>query len=94
MTPDIAADARVAFDVLKAGGAVIFPVDVGYTFIGGSRQALARIFAAKGRGGHKRNAMVGDLAIHDEVHDLDARGRAMVRTITQAYDLPLGVIAP
>ncbi len=38
--------------------------------------------------------MVGDLAIHDEVHELDARGRDMVRTITEAYDLPLGVIAP
>jgi tRNA A37 threonylcarbamoyladenosine synthetase subunit TsaC/SUA5/YrdC len=94
MKPDIAADARGAFDVIKAGGSCIFPVDVGYTFVGGSQAALLRIFHAKGRGTHKRNAMVGDLAIHDEIHSLDARGREMVRTITVGYDLPLGVIAP
>lgn len=94
MQPDIAADARRAFDVIKGGGACIFPVDVGYTFVGGSHEALMRIFRAKGRGTHKRNAMVGDLAIHDEIHLLDARGREMVRTITVGYDLPLGVIAP
>jgi tRNA A37 threonylcarbamoyladenosine synthetase subunit TsaC/SUA5/YrdC len=91
---DIKGDARRAFDVIKAGGGVIFPVDVGYTFIGGSRDTLQRIFKAKGRAGHKRNAMVGDLAIHDEVHVLDQRGRDMVRAITVDYQLPLGPIAP
>jgi len=94
MKPDITADARCAFDVIKTGGSCIFPVDVGYTFVGGSQEALLRIFHAKGRGTHKRNAMVGDLAIHDEVHMMDARSREMVRTITVGYDLPLGVIAP
>jgi len=40
MKPDIAADARGAFDVIKAGGSCIFPVDVGYTFVGGMAEPL------------------------------------------------------
>lgn len=93
-TLDIKGDARRAFDVIKNGGGVIFPVDVGYTFIGGSRDALQRIFKTKGRAPHKRNAMVADLALHDEIHVLDQRGKDMIRAITEDYDLPLGPIAP
>lgn len=92
--PDIKGDARRAMDVIKGGGGVIFPVDVGYTFIGGSAKTLQRIFSTKGRGEHKRNAMVGDLTLHDEIHVLDQRARDMVRAITVDYDLPLGPIAP
>ncbi len=38
--------------------------------------------------------MIGDMAIHREVHVLDQRGRDIVRAITVDYDLPLGAIAP
>lgn len=91
---NIEADARRCFDVVKAGGTAIFPVDVGYTIVGGSREALSRIFATKQRGEHKRNAMVCDMVTERDLHMLDGRGRAMVETITGDYDLPLGVIAP
>lgn len=91
---DIAGDARRAFDALRKGGIAIFPVDVGYTIAGGSQTSLQRIFRAKGRAPTKLNAMVGDMDIHRSLHVLDARGRAMVETLTQDYDLPLGVIAP
>ncbi len=94
LRPDIPADARRAFDALKAGGIAIFPVDVGYTIAGGSAPSLQRIFQAKGRAPTKLNAMVGDLRIHDELHQLPGRERAMVRCLTEDYDLPLGVIAP
>src|SRR5262249_26128201 len=46
---DVAADARKAFDALKAGGIAIVPNDIGYSILGGSGLALRRIFATKGR---------------------------------------------
>jgi tRNA A37 threonylcarbamoyladenosine synthetase subunit TsaC/SUA5/YrdC len=91
---DIEGDARRAFDVLKAGGIAILPNDVGYSLIGGSTAALQRIFATKGRAPTKLNAMLGNAAIHREVHVVDARQRDIVRAITEDYDLPLGLIAP
>ena len=89
--PDIAGDARRAFDVIRGGGIAILPMDVGYSIIGGSAAALQRIFAAKRRAPSKLNAMVADNAIHREVQVVDARGAAIVACI---YDLPLGAIAP
>ena len=92
--PDIAGDARRAFDVIRAGGIGILPMDVGYSIIGGSAAALKRIFAAKRRAPAKLNAMVADNAIHREVHIVDRRGAEIVACITEDYDLPLGAIAP
>lgn len=91
---DIRGDARRTFDTLKSGGIAIFPVDVGYTIAGGSQASLQRIFKAKGRAPTKLNAMVGDMAVHRSLHQLDDRARAMVAALTEEYDLPLGVIAP
>ncbi len=91
---DIAGDAARAFTVLEAGGIAILPMDVGYSLTGGSEAALEKIFRAKGRTQEKLNAMIGDMAIHREVHVLDQRGRDIVRAITVDYDLPLGAIAP
>ena len=91
---DISGDARRAFETLKSGGIAIFPVDVGYTIAGGSQASLQRIFKAKGRAPTKLNAMVGDMTIHRSLHRLDERAHTMVSTITEDYDLPLGVIAP
>ena len=91
---DVAADARGAFDALKAGGIAIVPNDIGYSILGGSGAALRRIFAAKGRAPTKLNAMVGNRDIHRELHCCGARGRDIVQAITEDYDLPLGCIAP
>jgi tRNA A37 threonylcarbamoyladenosine synthetase subunit TsaC/SUA5/YrdC len=92
--PNLAADARRAFDTLKAGGIAIFPVDVGYTIAGGSQAALQRIFRTKGRAPTKLNAMVGDMEIHRSLHRVNDRAAAMVAALTETFDLPLGVIAP
>jgi tRNA A37 threonylcarbamoyladenosine synthetase subunit TsaC/SUA5/YrdC len=67
---------------------------VGYSLIGGSEAALARIFETKGRGKDKLNAMVGDQAIHEAIHQVDQRAMDVVQAITADADLPLGVIAP
>ena len=92
--PDIAGDAARAFAVLQAGGIAILPMDVGYSLIGGSEAALARIFETKGRTPDKLNAMLGDMALHRELHRLDARGREIVEAICVDQDLPLGALAP
>jgi tRNA A37 threonylcarbamoyladenosine synthetase subunit TsaC/SUA5/YrdC len=91
---DLEADARKAFDVLKAGGIAIVPNDVGYSILGGSGSALRRIFETKGRAASKLNAMVGNADIHRELHVCGQRGRDIVAAITGDYDLPLGCVAP
>jgi tRNA A37 threonylcarbamoyladenosine synthetase subunit TsaC/SUA5/YrdC len=91
---DIEGDAARAFAVLQGGGIAILPMDVGYSLIGGSEQALARIFESKGRAADKLNAMVGDGAIHAAIHGVDQRARDVIAAITVDADLPLGVIAP
>ncbi len=91
---DIANDASRAFAVLKRGGIAILPMDVGYSAIGGSAAALRTIFETKQRTPAKLNAMLGDMALHRELHEVDPRGRAVVDCLVGDYDLPLGVIAP
>jgi len=86
--------ARNAFDVLKAGGIAIIPMDVGYTCAGGSGAALQRIFDTKQRASSKRNAMVGDHAIAREIYKLSPRGWKVVDAITGDYGLPLGAVGP
>ena len=92
--PDIAGDARRAFDIVRAGGSAILPMDVGYSIVGGSAAALERIFAAKRRAPSKLNAMVADNALHRDIHIVDRRGAEIVACITEDFDLPLGAVAP
>jgi hypothetical protein len=90
---DIPGDAARTVAAVRAGEVAIIPMDVGYAGIGGCQEALMRFFRAKGRGAHKRNAMLGNLGLHDELHVLDARGRAMVRALVEDHDLPVAVVA-
>jgi tRNA A37 threonylcarbamoyladenosine synthetase subunit TsaC/SUA5/YrdC len=90
---DIPGDARRVVAAVKAGGVAIIPMDVGYAGIGGCHDALMRFFRAKGRGAHKRNAMLGNLDLHDELHLLDPRGKQMVRALVEDHDLPVAVVA-
>lgn len=91
---DVEADARAAFEVLKAGGSAILPMDVGYSLIGGSTPALVRIFEAKGRTPDKLNAMIGDGTLARELYVLPPERWEALEAITVDHDLPLGVIAP
>lgn len=90
---DIPGDAKRVVAAVRGGGVAIIPMDVGYAGIGGCHDALMRFFHAKGRGAHKRNAMLGNLDLHDELHVLDDRGRRMVRCLVEDYDLPVAVVA-
>ncbi len=91
---NLRADAEKAMDVMAGGGIAILPNDVGYSLIAAHRPALRRIFDTKKRAPSKLNAMLGDDALHRELHVVSERGRAIVQAITQDYDLPLGLIAP
>ena len=87
-------DAARAFEVLKGGGIGILPMDVGYSLIGGSPEALKRIFDTKKRAPSKLNAMLGNDAMHKALHNVSTRGREIYEAICHDYDLPLGLIAP
>ena len=87
-------DAVKAFDVIVNGGIGILPMDIGYSLIGGSSDALIRIFNAKGRAIGKLNAWVGDLTLADELLNLTPQARELLHLLTVTYDLPLGAIAP
>lgn len=93
-TIDIPGDARRAFEVVRSGGIAIWPNDVGYGMVGGTRQALMKIFTTKGRGDHKRNALLGDAVTQRGMHRLDSRAQEIVEAITQDFNLPLGAIGP
>lgn len=83
-----------AFAVLKSGGVAVMPMDVGYSAIGGSYEALQRIFDAKRRPPTKYNAMIGDAALARELYLLPDKGWDVFDAITLDDDLPLGVIGP
>ena len=72
--PDVQHDAERAFAVLEKGGIAILPMSVGYSAIGGSSAALKTIFETKRRTPSKLNAMLGDMALHRELHVLDQKG--------------------
>ncbi len=91
---DITGDAARAFDVLQAGGIAILPMSVGYSAIGGSAAALRKIFATKQRAETKLNAMLGDMALHRELHLLPPKSWEIARVLVEDYDLPLGAIGP
>ena len=87
-------DARRAVDVLGKGGIARLPMDLGYSLLGGSREALRRIFETKGRAASTLNAMVGDQALAEELFRLSPAGHRVLETITVDYGLPLGAIGP
>ncbi|MDA0367087.1 MAG: Sua5/YciO/YrdC/YwlC family protein [Proteobacteria bacterium] len=91
---NIQEDAARAFGILKNGGIAILPMDVGYSLIGGSPQALKRIFDTKNRAPSKLNAMLGNDDLHKALHRVSNRGREIYDAICNDYDLPLGLIAP
>ena len=91
---DVAGDAERVCDVVEQGGVAIIHLDVGYAVLAHTRAAVERIYAAKRRDYGKATGIVGNHALHEEVHLLGERARRIIRSITRDHDLPLGVIAP
>ncbi|WP_290058578.1 Sua5/YciO/YrdC/YwlC family protein [Amycolatopsis solani] len=91
---DIKGDAKRIFDTVSAGGAVIMPGDIGYAAGAMSGTRLQRLFEAKQRAPHKRNAMAGNYDLHREVHEIGGREREIIDAIALDAGLPLCVVAP
>jgi tRNA A37 threonylcarbamoyladenosine synthetase subunit TsaC/SUA5/YrdC len=91
---DVEADARRVYEVLADGGVGIIPTDVGYVILGVTSEAIWKIFRAKRRKPEKLNAMCGCREMHETIHVLPDDRRAIVKAITEDYDLPLGTVAP
>lgn len=87
-------DARRVFDAARAGGVALIPLDVAYALVAATPEAVRRVYAAKGRDFNKPMGLVGGLAAHDALHELDDTARAMIRAVTVAHGLPLSVVAP
>lgn len=92
--PNPQKDAERVFRTLRDGGIAIVPTSIGYAIVGATSDAIRRTHKAKGRAPSKYNAFTGSQALHEEVHILDEHKRAMVRMLTEDYDLPVGTIAP
>jgi tRNA A37 threonylcarbamoyladenosine synthetase subunit TsaC/SUA5/YrdC len=90
---DVAADARRVFDVVSAGGIAIIPLDVSYAIVARTLDAVKRVYGAKQRSWNKPTGIFGNQWLHDQLHILDDRSRAMIRRITIDHDLPMAVIA-
>ncbi len=91
---DVGADAQRVFEVVYGGGVAIVHLDVGYAVLGHSRKSVERIYEAKRRSYSKPTGLVGNFMLHETLHVLGDRERAMIRAITVEHDLPLAVIAP
>jgi tRNA A37 threonylcarbamoyladenosine synthetase subunit TsaC/SUA5/YrdC len=92
--PNVYNDARRAFSVLKAGGVVIAPTEVGYGLLASSAEAVGRAFAAKKRKPGHAQGIIGTYKLHQELHILDDRKFEMTKVLTQDLDMSFGVVAP
>jgi len=90
--PNMKADAIRVFEILKSGGTAICPADVGYAIMTCNPSSLEKVFNTKKRGAHKRHAMIGSYDIHRSLHTMSPLHAEIVTSLTQDFDLPLGVI--
>src|ERR1700761_3262599 len=86
---DIEADAQRVFDVVAGGGVAVIYLDVAYAVLGRTEESVRRIYGAKNRSFSKPTGIVGCLAIHDDLHILGEREKAVVRAVTVKHDLPM-----
>lgn len=91
---DIETDAKRVYDVLVEGGIGIIPTDVGYVILGTTSEAIWNIFKVKRRKPEKLNAMCGCAEMHRDLHVMSDARREIVSAIIDAYDLPMGTVAP
>ena len=86
--PNVKRDALEAFHVLKSGGVVIVPTDVGYGMVSSSAEGIERAFAAKKRKPGHTLGIIGSYKQHTELHVLgntpeeSARLFEMTRVVT------------
>ncbi len=87
-------DAQRILDVVAGGGVAVIPLDVAYAIVGGTEEAIRRIFTAKNRSYEKPSGLFSSPLFSDEIHDLSAEKRAMIHEIIREENLPFSVVAP
>ncbi len=91
MLPSFDQDFERAYQVLRQGGLVLLPTDVGYGLVGCSERAVARIYELKGRSSSKPCVTVANQELLAEVAVLrDERYRGWLAQISA--NLPIAVI--
>jgi tRNA A37 threonylcarbamoyladenosine synthetase subunit TsaC/SUA5/YrdC len=85
-------DAERAWAVLREGGLVLLPTDVGYGLVACGADAVARIYELKGRPRGKPCVTVANMAILDDVAQL-ADDRVRVWIDQTSRRLPLAVVS-
>ena len=90
--PNVKRDALQAFHVLKSGGVVIVPTDVGYGIVSSSAEGIERAFAAKKRKPGHTLGIIGSYKQHTELHVLGETPEASAKLfeMTRVLTLELG----
>lgn len=87
----IANEAAAAYEVLRRGGVVLLPTDVGFGLVACGDAAIAKIYELKGRPHSKPCVTVADAVILDDVAQLpDASTRAWAHEV--AARLPIALV--
>lgn len=90
----VTADCNAVLDALAAGEVAIIPTCLTYAIVGHHAEAIAAIFAAKGRSYSKPCGLFGSPAVSREVHDLPAEKQEMARALMEEEGLPFSIVAP
>ncbi|CAI7630156.1 unnamed protein product [Penicillium pancosmium] len=91
--PDVRRDAAKAFEVLRSGGVIITPTDVGYGMMAASVEAIERAFAAKGRQTGHSMGIIGTYELHEKLHSLPPEKFRLTRTFSEDLGLTIAVVA-
>jgi tRNA A37 threonylcarbamoyladenosine synthetase subunit TsaC/SUA5/YrdC len=84
--------AERGYEVLRQGGVVLLPTDVGFGLVGCSDEAVARIYELKGRPHSKACVTVATMAILEDVADVpDASMREWLASISR--HTPIAVVS-
>ncbi|KAF4438263.1 hypothetical protein FACUT_5128 [Fusarium acutatum] len=91
--PDAKRDALRAFEVLKKGGVIIAPTDVGYGMMAASTDAIKRIFIAKKRKAGHSMGVIGTYNLLKRLYDVPDEKFTIVRTFTEELGLTVAFVA-
>ena len=91
--PDVDGEVSTIFQTLCDGGVVILRTGLSYGIVTCTKAGIDRINQAKRRGPHKRQAMLFNRAMSEEIQVVEPWKRDMIDCAVVDYKLPLGVVA-
>ena len=96
--PNVKRDVLEAHQVLKSGGVIIVPTDVGYGLLSASAEGIDRAFAAKQRRPGHTLGIVGTYLQHSQLHILSddptehQRKLELTHVLTRDMGATLGIV--